>query len=117
MRSLLLSISFLLLLASEARSDAIPPGTFECQGKQEGDDCTVGGAVGTCQRNGCSHNMCVNCVASIDPGTGSDGGSPPHSGGSGCSLGGRSTMSLLAPWLMAGTFSFLVLCARRRRPH
>jgi hypothetical protein len=115
MRSLLLSISFLLFLASVARSDAIPPGTFECQGKQEGDACTVGGAGGTCQRNSCSHNMCLNCVPSIDPGSRSDGGAPPHSSNSGCSLGGRSTMSLLAPWLMAGTFSLLVFSVRRRR--
>jgi hypothetical protein len=117
MRSLLLSISFLLFFASEARSDAIPPGTFECQGKQAGDACTVSGAVGTCQSNSCSHNMCLNCIPAIDSSARADGGAPPHSGSSGCSLGGRSTVSLIAPWLMAGTFSLLVLSARRRRSH
>jgi hypothetical protein len=105
----------LLCLAGVAHADAIPPGTFECQGHTNGEACTAG-AAGTCQSNGCAHNMCLSCIPFTDAGTKSDSGAPPPSGDSGCSLVGKSTISYAGPWVLAGTLAFIVSFARRRRP-
>jgi hypothetical protein len=110
----------LLLYAGGARADVVAPNS-DCHSRKVGDPCGNGG-YGTCQRfEACASSrhgsMCIGCVVDKDAGVAAakaDGGTLPAKD-SGCSLGGDSATSHAGSWLLAGTCSFLVLFAFRRR--
>lgn len=118
-------VFFVLLLAGTARADLMAPNHSECGNRRSGETCILpGGAEGTCRlspNSDCTrhYSYCIGCVANPDAGTVGtagkpDGGTPP-SHDSGCSLSGGLSASRVAPWAMAGAFSFLVLFLFRPR--
>jgi hypothetical protein len=110
-------LAFLLgLVSATAAADVPPPGLAECNDREVGAACTIGGQSGACQQSTCSRldysdgtpprgvqYDCVLCVAGATP-----------TGGGGCAVQPvrAARASVLGLGLVA---TALVFVARRRR--
>ncbi len=97
----LLGLAFgLSLLTPTASADVPPPGIEECEGRDVGAACDVGGRAGSCQDSTCSRldysdgtppspvqYPCRLCVAGAAPTTSSGGCAAQPGGGSVAGLG------------------------------
>ena len=132
-----------LLLAASAHADVVPPEEDACRGKKVDDRCKVMGKPdlgepdSSCKMAKCSRldypnwnrdmmaappTIKVDCLLCSADAARDMAGAPspdlatkPASGGGSCSMAPRPLVRA-APWLLAGSFSLLLLGRRRRRP-